>query len=82
MRMMEQLAGSRRSCGNVMAAMHLRVERMPSSGLAKRKFCSARTGEFAAAASSENGSQNRCYKDMRQGIAGCRRHVAPALSLC
>jgi hypothetical protein len=42
-----------------------------------------RRGEFAAADSlEENGFQESQLKDVRQGIASRRRHVAPAPLLC
>jgi len=50
--------------------------------LAKHSFRSEQAGEFAATDSTENGTWESLLRDMRQGIASRRRHVAPALLLC
>ena len=50
--------------------------------LTKRSFRSEQAGEFATTDSTENGSWESLLRDMRQGGASRRRHVAPALLLC
>jgi hypothetical protein len=50
--------------------------------LAKHSFRSEQAGEFATTDSTENGTWESLLRDMRQGIASRRRHVAPALLLC
>jgi hypothetical protein len=49
---------------------------------AHHPFRLEQVGRFAATDPPENGAQESLLKDMRQGIASRRRHVAPALSLC
>jgi len=60
--------------------MRLRAEQTSLSAIG---FCPRRQpGEFPAADAGENGLQKSSVTDVRQGIAGGRRHVAPALLLC
>jgi hypothetical protein len=49
---------------------------------AQRPFRSEPVGNLRRQIRLKLALKNRCYKDMRQGIASRRRHVAPALSLC
>jgi hypothetical protein len=64
--------------------MHWEPEQTSPSVTAKMQVLARRRrGELAAADSlEENGFQESQLKDVRQGIASRRRHVAPALLLC
>jgi hypothetical protein len=73
-----------RSCGQIMGAMQQPAERL--SGPVTQISCGAdgRSGQgnLRAADGLRKTLSKSSLKDMRQGIASHRRHVAPARLLC
>jgi hypothetical protein len=65
------------------AAMHPKPEQMSESAKsAARRFGGVRVGDLRVPIRWGIASSHRRNKDVRQGIASRRRHVAPALLLC
>jgi hypothetical protein len=62
--------------------MHPRPEQMSSPVNLQNARLGRAATNFAAADLLENIAWESPLKDMRQGIASRRRHVAPAVSLC